>query len=184
VGVAGEGEVLVVNWGNDCLVPLAHPAINPAFCFFTERSSAAMPNWKHMLDVATSGMVRDDQLSPYMRFLKLPMISRWQDKTVFIDWQASADVHQDSGMVFGGYISALADYAAGSVMLTILETRDLFFTKRLDIEYKRPIRQGAIMIQASILSQQDINVIVEVSFTNPKGDVHAVAQVYQSIFHT
>ena len=65
-----------------------------------------------MLDVAASGNVTDDQLSPYIKFLSLPMISRWQDKTIVIDWQASAESHQGSGMVFGGYISALADYAA------------------------------------------------------------------------
>lgn len=60
------------------------------------------------------------------------MISRWQDKTIVIDRQASAEPHQGSGMVFGGYISALADYAAGSAMLTILEENDIFFTKKLN----------------------------------------------------
>ena len=90
-----------------------------------------------MLDVAASGNVTDDQLSPYIKFLSLPMISSWQDKTITISWQASAESHQGSGMVFGGYISALADYAAGSVMLTILEERDVFFIKKLEMEYKR-----------------------------------------------
>jgi uncharacterized protein (TIGR00369 family) len=141
-----------------------------------------MPNWKSMLDVATSGNVTDDQLSPYIKFLSLPKISRWQDKTIVIDWQASAESHQGSGMVFGGYISALADYAAGSAMLTILEENDIFFTKKLEIEYKRPIRSEKIAITAEVIERSGINVVVRVNFINEKEFVHAVAHAYQTIF--
>ena len=141
-----------------------------------------MPDWKSMLDIAASGNVTDDQLSPYIKFLSLPMISHWQDKTITIDWQASSDSHQGSGMVFGGYISALADYAAGSAMLTILEETDIFFTKKLEIEYKRPIRAEKIKIEAEIIDQQGINITVRVRFINEKEFVHAVAHAYQTIF--
>ena len=36
--------------------------------------------------------------SPYIKFLSLPTISRWQDKTIVIDWQASTESRQGSGM--------------------------------------------------------------------------------------
>jgi acyl-coenzyme A thioesterase PaaI-like protein len=100
-----------------------------------------MADWKNLLNIAVSGDVPEDQLSPYIKILSLPMVSRWHDRAIVIDWQASADSHQGSGMVFGGYISALADYAAGSAMLMILENTDIFFTKKLEIEYKRPFEQ-------------------------------------------
>jgi uncharacterized protein (TIGR00369 family) len=141
-----------------------------------------MPDWKSMLDVAASGNVTDDQLSPYIKFLSLPMISSWKDKTITINWQASAESHQGSGMVFGGYISALADYAAGSAMLTILEERDIFFTKKLEIEYKRPIRAEKIIIKAEVVEREGINVVVRVNFINEKEFVHAVAYAHQTIF--
>lgn len=141
-----------------------------------------MPDWKSMLDLAVSGNVSDEQLSPYLRLLSLPLINRWQEKTVYIDWQPSAESHQDSGMVFGGYISALVDYAAGSAMLTILEDTELFFTKKLEVEFKRPIRLNRLTIKAEVVEQQDINVKVLVSFINAKGDVHAIGHVYQTIF--
>ena len=141
-----------------------------------------MPDWKSMLDIAVSGGVPEDQLPPYVKFLSLPMISHWQDKTITIDWQASAESHQDSNMVFGGYISALADYAAGSAMLTILEETDVFFTKKLEIEYKRPIRAERITITSEVIERHGINVVVRVSFINEKAFVHAVAHAYQTIF--
>ena len=141
-----------------------------------------MPDWKNMLNIAVSGDVPEDQLSPYIKFLSLPMISRWHARTIVIDWQASADSHQGSGMVFGGYISALADYAAGSAMLTILENTDIFFTKKLEIEYKRPIRAEKITINAEVIEREGINVVVRVSFVNEKDFVHDVAHAYQTIF--
>ena len=141
-----------------------------------------MPDWKNMLDIAVSGNVPEDQLSPYIKFLSLPMVSRWHDKTIIIDWQTTADSHQGSGMVFGGYISALADYAAGSAMLTILEDTDIFFTKKLEVEYKRPIRSEKITISAEVIEREGINVVVRVSFVNEKDFVHAVAHAYQTIF--
>ena len=140
-----------------------------------------MPDWKSMLDIAVSGNVTDDQISPYIKFLSLPMLSDWQDQTVSIEWQASSESHQGSGMVFGGYISALADYAAGSAMLTILEDTDIFFTRKLEIEYKRPIRTENITIKAEVLDRQGINVVVRVHFINSKEFVHAVAYAHQTI---
>jgi len=141
-----------------------------------------MPDWKSMLELSVSGEATEDQLSPYMRFLSLPMISRWQDKSIYIDWQATSESHQIGGMVFGGYVSALADYAAGFAMLTMLDNKQIFFTKKLEIEYRRPIRAEKITIKAEIIKQEGISVTVQVSFINEKEFVHAVAHVYQSIF--
>jgi len=76
----------------------------------------------------------------------------------------------------------LADYAAGSAMLTILEETDIFFTKKLEIEYKRPIRAEKITINAEVIEREGINVVVRVSFVNEKNFVHAVAHAYQTIF--
>jgi uncharacterized protein (TIGR00369 family) len=141
-----------------------------------------MPDWKSMLEKSVTGNVNEEELSPYMRFLSLPLVSRWQDKTIYIDWQATKESHQIGGMVFGGYISALADYAAGFAMLTMLDNKQIFFTKKLEIEYRRPIRAEKITIKAEIIEQEGINATVQVSFINEKEFVHAVAHVYQSIF--
>lgn len=138
-------------------------------------------NWQKILDAVVSGQLSEKMLMPYMKFLSMPLVSRWGDRYIEIDWEATTETHQGTGLVFGGYISALADYAAGSVMLTFIGDRDMFFTNGLEIEYLRPIRTGTITIRAEVTGEADSKVKVEVTFRNGKGDTCAVSRVNQTL---
>jgi len=135
-----------------------------------------------MLDIAASGKIPEERVSPYIKFLDFPLIGSWKDKTVTLNWEASDKVHQDSGLVFGGYLSAFSDYIAGSAMLTVLKDDEIFFTKKLEIEYKKPLRTGNVTTTATVIKQEGIYATIEVNFTNDKGVVHATAMVQQSVF--
>ncbi|MCK5394686.1 MAG: hypothetical protein KAJ32_01775 [Gammaproteobacteria bacterium] len=67
-------------------------------------------------------------------------------------------------------------------MFTVLKDNEIFFTKKLEIEYKKPLRTGNITIVAKVIELEGISATVEVIFTNAKGDVHATASIQQTIF--
>lgn len=135
-----------------------------------------------MLDIAAEGRVPEERISPFIKSLEFPVVCKWHDHTVSGEWQASEKVHQDSGVVFGGYMSALADYFAGSAMLTVLKDNEVFFSKKLEIEYRKPIRQGMVHIAATVIERSQMKAMVEVTFKNEKGDLLAVARILQTVF--
>ena len=67
-------------------------------------------------------------------------------------------------------------------MLTILKDNEIFFSKKLEIEYKKPIRDGAVTITATVIKQEGISATVEVVFSNSKNDTLAVSSIQQTIF--
>ena len=140
-----------------------------------------MSKWKQALNAAVSGNVLPHMMPPHINFLSLPAITSWKDNYIIIEWEATEDIYQGGGMVFGGYISALADYAAGTAMLTSIEDKDAFATNKLEIEYKRPIKAGLVTIRAEVTNQNGKFVDVVVTFTNAKDQVCAISHVYQTI---
>lgn len=143
----------------------------------------AKTKWMQALDVAVSGHAIEHLKPPHIKFLQLPDISHWQDQYILIEWQATDEIYQGGGMVFGGYISALADYAAGTAMLTSIADEDLFATHKLSVEYKKPIRAGRVLIKAEVVTKADKFFDVVVSFTNADGELCAVAEVKQTILN-
>ena len=140
-----------------------------------------MTKWKQALDAAVSGNVLPHMMPPHINYLSLPPITAWQDNYITIDWQATEDIYQGGGMVFGGYLSALADYAAGTAMLTLIEDDDIFATHKLDIEYKKPVRAGLTTIKAEVQKRNDKHFDVRVTFTNARDECCAIANVQQTI---
>ncbi|NRB42681.1 MAG: PaaI family thioesterase [Pseudomonadales bacterium] len=138
-----------------------------------------MTNWQKALDSAVSGQMIESLLPPHIQFLSLPVLKSWADQTVQISWQATEAVHQGSGAVFGGYISALADYIAGAAMLTVLKDGQNFATRKLTTEFKRPIRIGEINISATVTEEREKGASVEVRFINAEGLICATALVEQ-----
>ena len=141
-----------------------------------------MTAWTKMLDIAVEGNIPENRITPFVKYLEFPIACCWHGKTVTGNWEATEKVHQGSGVVFGGFLSALADYFAGTAMLTILQDNEIFFTKKLEIEYKKPLRTGNVTITATVVSQEGISAAVEVIFTNEKSDVLAIASIQQTIF--
>ncbi|MCY4045452.1 MAG: PaaI family thioesterase [Cellvibrionales bacterium] len=139
--------------------------------------------WIQALDLAVSGHQVEAMLPPHVKFLHLPPISSWKDNYIIIDWQATEEAYQGSGMVFGGYISALADYAAGTAMLTVIEDEDLFVTQQLVVDYIKPIKAGAVLIKAEVVDTLSRNMKVIVTFTNSDGELCSEAIAHQKIIN-
>lgn len=139
--------------------------------------------WIRALDMAVSGQQVEELLPPHIRFLSLPPISSWKDNYIIIEWQASEECYQGGGMVFGGYISALADYAAGTAMLTMIENEDIFVTGQLVVDYKKPVKAGKVLIKAEVVDELSRNMKVIVTFTNSEGELCSEAVAYQKIIN-
>ncbi len=139
--------------------------------------------WMQALDSAVAGEPLTHMMPPHINFLQLPPITHWQDEYILIDWMATESIYQGGGMVFGGYISALADYAAGTAMLTSIDDDDIFATHKLNIEYKKPVRAGNILIKAEVVSSPSKFMEVIVTFTNAAGELCAVATAFQTVLN-
>ncbi|NRB42352.1 MAG: PaaI family thioesterase [Pseudomonadales bacterium] len=138
-----------------------------------------MTQWQQALDIAVSGNIDASLLPPHIDFLHLPMLSHWHGRRVEINWQATEDIYQGSGMVFGGYLSALADYIAGAAMLTVLKDGQNFATRRLCVDFKRPVKAGEVKIIACIADEREDGADVEVEFIDSSGVICATALVNQ-----
>ncbi|CAA0105907.1 Uncharacterised protein [BD1-7 clade bacterium] len=140
-----------------------------------------MSKWKQALDAAVSGAVQAHLMPPHIQYLSLPPISSWKDNTITIDWQATEDIYQGGGMVFGGYLSALADYAAGTAMLTCIEDDQQFATRNLEMTFKRPVKAGLVTIIAEVRPSDAQEFDVEVQFLNADNNLCAVCHVRQTL---
>lgn len=140
-----------------------------------------MTKWKQALNAAVSGNLLPHMMPPHINYLSLPPITDWQDNVITIVWHATEDIYQGGGMVFGGYLSALADYAAGTAMLTSIKDEDVFATHKLEIEYKRPVQKGTMTIKAEVKKITEKHFDVEVIFINENNQVCAISTVHQTI---
>ena len=140
-----------------------------------------MTKWQQALNAAVSGEVLPHLVPPHVDYLSLPPITSWQDNVITVQWQATEAVYQGAGMVFGGYLSALADYAAGIAMLTSLGDDEFFATHKLDIEYIKPVTAGLVHIKAVVEKLNDKHFDVRVSFTDDKGQLCALSNIRQTI---
>ena len=86
--------------------------------------------------------------------------------------------HRD---VFGGYIAAVADEMLGIATMSVLAEAEVFTTSESSLHYFRPIRAGALRVEASVLHRGRSSAHVEVAFTNREGEPVAKARGSQII---
>ncbi len=150
--------------------------------YFIEREKdSSMTIWQKALDAAVTGSNANLPLPPHIDFLSLPPLTRVEGHRVEIEWQAPESVTQGAGVIFGGYLSALADYIAGAAMLTVLKDTQTFATKRLETQFVKPVFPGDVSISAEVTEFDDKEARVEVIFRNKKGDIRASADIVQII---
>lgn len=142
-----------------------------------------MSEWKETLDNWASGNMDTTHMPPHYHLFSLPDLSAWDATSVTFDWQASEKFYQGQGSVFGGYISALADYVAGTAPLTVISKNELFVTKKLEVEFKKPITAGLITIVGEVVKREGRYIDVEVRFIDSNNELCAVSQVYQTMLN-
>jgi len=137
-----------------------------------------MPNWNEILDqmVARSGT-----LPRHVEALRLPAIDGWEPGRVWCHWTVDADFIQPKGVLFGGYLSALADEMLGLATVTVLPEGEAFVTADARTNFFRPIRDGIIAIEATVVHKGRTNIFVEATFTDEAGKLCAKASATQTV---
>lgn len=143
-----------------------------------------MSVWKETLDNWIAGKMDPQNMPPHYHLLSLPDLSAWDETSVTFEWQATEKFYQGQGSVFGGYISAVADYVAGTALLTVIGHNEIFVTKKLTVEYKKPITEGLITIVGEVVKREDRYIDVEVRFIDADNDVCAVSHAIQTMVKT
>lgn len=143
-----------------------------------------MSVWKETLDNWAAGNMDTAHMPPHYHLLSLPDLSAWDAASVTFDWQASEKFYQGQGSVFGGYISALADYVAGTALLTVIGKNEIFVTKKLEVEFKKPITAGPIKIVGEVIKREDRYIDVEVRFIDADDSICAVSHAIQKMIKT
>jgi uncharacterized protein (TIGR00369 family) len=135
----------------------------------------------HILDRIVEG---DAPTTGYARALRLPRPSRWEPGRVWSSWEVDPEMLTPWGAVFGGYLAALADESAGQAAFSVLEPGETFGTSDLRISPLRPIREGTITIEASVLQRGRSTIHVEVEFRSEDGTLLVKASATQVLSRT
>ena len=140
---------------------------------------------------AVAGMMSKDldrsALPAYMNALDMPVPSEWSEGSATLRWQANKTMQQGSNAIFGGYLAALADYAAGVATLTVLNDDEFFSTAKLSTSFIKPVNLELIDVVATVSSRDQKTVQVEVAFWNvaelesPDRKAYATAKALQII---
>ncbi len=140
-----------------------------------------MPDWHALLDHIVA---RKGPIPSHVNVLRLPPIDGWEPGRVWCAWPVDPDLIQPQGALFGGYISAIADEMLGLATLTVLPNDAAIATADARTNYFRPIREGIITIEATVIHQGRTNIFVEATFTDDAGKLCAKAAATQSVLST
>ena len=137
-----------------------------------------MPDWHARLDHIVA---RTAPRPPHAEILRLPGIDGWEPGRVWCAWAVDPDFIQPQGAIFGGYISAIADEVLGMATMTVLPDGEGFATADIRTNFFRPIREGIVDIEATVVHKGRTNIFVEATFTDAAGKLCAKATATQSV---
>ncbi|MFG0266255.1 MAG: PaaI family thioesterase [Rhodopirellula sp. JB055] len=92
-----------------------------------------------------------------------------------VDIQCGPQHHNPMGRVHGGLVSALADAAMGIAFGRTLLSSEDFSTIEMKVSFIRPVREGVLSAEATVI-QRGLRIgFVECQITNEKGKLVATA---------
>jgi len=137
-----------------------------------------MGSWSERLDASVAGA----EDARHTAALRLPALDGWERGRVWARWRIETDfVVPLVGAVFGGYIAALADHVLACAVFTVLEDEESFSTSELQVHYFRPVRDGTLEIEASVVTRGRRSAYCETRFTDAAGRLVAHAGATQAI---
>ncbi len=137
-----------------------------------------MPDWHALLDQIVA---RKGSLPSHVKALRLPPIDGWESGRVWCAWPVDPDFIQPQGALFGGYICAIADEMLGLAACTVMDNDFVFATADSRTNYFRPIREGVISIEATVIYKGRTNIYVEATFTNEAGKLCVKCSATKSV---
>ncbi len=119
-------------------------------------------NWKSFLDEIVAGTAKQP---PFVARLGLPQPSAWSEGRIEIPWEVDPGTFHGGGQVFGGYLAAVADHALALAAMTVMSEGEKFTTSDLRVSFFRPVREGTVAIEGSVVHRGRRMCQVEVTFT-------------------
>lgn len=118
----------------------------------------------------------------YERSMDLPRALGSEHGRVWFEWTAGPDVMTPWGAVFGGYLAALTDHAAGRATVSVLEPHETFGTTDLRVSPLRPVREGVLVrIEGRILHRSRSAIHAEVEFRGEDDSLLAKGSAIQVV---
>ena len=100
---------------------------------------------------------------------------------VVYEWPNDGSRDIESGRVFGGWISALADHIVSMTMASALEDREWFTTTELTTRMFRPMQVGLIRVEGRLVNRGRTTGFVEADFFQENGKLAARASAAKAI---
>ena len=82
---------------------------------------------------------------------------------------------------FGGWVGALSDHVVSICMFSALKDGEAFTTQDLQIKLFRPVSQGKISIEATVLNRSRTTGYVEAEWKNAEGKLLAKVLAWKAI---
>lgn len=121
--------------------------------------------------------------SPCGVSMSLPVVSSYAPGQVRSEHAVHPRFLNSAGIVFGGYLSALADDISSHTVLTVLPDDKVHATSELSISYFRPCHpdDGVLVLEGVLVNQSRRSYHVDVSIRRTDGKLLARAQVVYAI---
>jgi len=100
---------------------------------------------------------------------------------VVYEWPNDGSRDIESGRVFGGWISALADHIVSMTMASALEDGEWFTTTELTTRMFRPMQVGLIRVEGRLVNRGRTTGFVEADFFQENGKLAARASAAKAI---
>jgi uncharacterized protein (TIGR00369 family) len=110
--------------------------------------------------------------------LELGTLDAWGEGWVTKRWTAKADLLNDDGSMFGGYLAALADQMLAFAAMTVLPGDHMFRTANLAVSFFK-VGRGDMDIEAKVVSQSRQMIACRVTFSSLEGVLLAEATAQQ-----
>ena len=135
-------------------------------------------NWRERLDAIVK---KETTPPPMVATLRLPGVDGWEPGRAWVDWTVDPLMYSDNGNVFGGYIATLVDSIGGLAMMTTLSDAEAFTTGNVNVSFLRPVVEGKVHIEGSVVHRGRRMGHVDVTFTDDKGRLLARGVVTQVV---
>ena len=135
--------------------------------------------WGKLLDKMAEGHAPS---IPFMETLPLPHgIVKWEPGKLSQEWPIDPAVFHPRGAVFGGFLAALADRSLFLTALTVLDDHEALTTADLNVSFFRPVSEGTLHIEGTVIHRGRSLVQVEVEFRRDDGKLAVKASASQAV---
>ncbi len=126
-----------------------------------------MPEFPNFSQKVADGMLAENELieSGLMGFLGIRHVS-FGPGTMVAELDVRDELLTPFGTAHGGVVSALADHVLGSVMYPVMERGQWAATTEFKLNLLRPVRDGVLRAEATIISMSRRTAVVRIDITN------------------